>query len=108
MSDANPIGDRGPHPKNPGDKAYDQGDEITLEAQTSFSGGDWAAFDGAGGVVAPDDANDLPPEVIVGHDADSGDPVKVHTGGVVLANSENANTDATKVDDVGGDPLYRL
>lgn len=108
MSDANPIGDRGPHPKNPGDKKFDQGDEITLEAQTAFSGGDWADYDGAGGIVAPTtdaDSNVTSGDVIVEHDAESGDEVKVHTGGIVLANKPGQ---ADVVEMVDGNPLVHF
>lgn len=84
-----PLDDRGPHPKNPGDRKYPNGDEITLEANAAFAAGDWADYDGSGGLDAPQtdaDGTVTSGDVIVKHDAESGEGVAAHTGGVVLAN----------------------
>jgi len=88
MADS-PLDGRGPHPKNPGDRKYHNGDEITLEANTSFDAGDWADYDGSGGLNTAQtdaDGNVTSGDVVVKHDAESGEAVAAHTGGVVLAN----------------------
>ena len=89
MADANPIGDRGPKPQSPGDRFSELGRTITLEAQEEFEAGEWADFDGEGGVVAPSDIDGeddvVSADVILKHDAEEGDDVAVHTGGVVRA-----------------------
>ena len=82
MADANPIGDRGPKPQSPGDRFSELGRTITLEAQEEFEAGEWADFDGDGGLVAPADGEG---DVILKHDAEEGDTVAAHTGGVVRA-----------------------
>ena len=91
MADANPRDGRGPKPQSPGDRFSKLGRTITLEAQDEFEAGEWAAFDEDGGVVVPD-SSDSPSgdgeedyQVILKHDAEVGDDVAVHTGGVVRA-----------------------
>ena len=85
MADANPIGDRGPKPQSPGDRFSELGRTITLEAEDEFEAGEWAYFDGNGGVILDDGETDTEPDVILKHDAEEGDDVAVHTGGVVRA-----------------------
>ena len=102
MADS-PLDGRGPHPKNPGDRKYHNGDEITLEATDAVSAGQWAKL-GGDGTISPTDSSATDPDydVIVKHDAESGEKVAFHTGGVVLALNTGAGT---KVDSVDGNPL---
>jgi hypothetical protein len=102
MADS-PLDGRGPHPKNPGDRKYHNGDEITLEANAALSAGQWATLDGDGTISDPASAADG--QVVVKHDAESGEKVAVHTGGVVLALNVGAGT---QVDSVDGNPLVHF
>ena len=83
MADANPIDDRGPKPQSPGDRFSELGRTITLEAKEALDAGQWADFDEEGGVVTPSETDGG--DVILKHDAEEGDDVAVHTGGVVRA-----------------------
>ena len=89
MADANPLDGRGPKPQSPGDRFSKLGRTITLEARDELEAGQWAAFDEEGGVTGLDDGGEpIAPadgDVLLKHDAEEGDDVAVHTGGVVRA-----------------------
>jgi len=103
------VDDRGPLPKNLGDRKYHNGDEITLEASDALDAGQWAVLNGDGTVGVPaDGASDG--DVVLKHAAESGEKVAVHTGGVVLARKVGAGVkvDAVTVDDGSTYPLVHF
>lgn len=96
------VDDRGPFPKNLGDRKYHNGDEITLEASDALDAGQWAVLNGDGTIGAlPTGADDNPDptegDVVLKHAADAGEDVAAHAGGVVLARNVGPGV---KVDEV--------
>lgn len=76
------------NPKNPGDRAYGHGDQISVEANAAVSKGQWAKLDGAGGIdpVVEVDPTDVPDDlVVVKHSAETGEGTTAHLRGVVRA-----------------------
>lgn len=87
--------DRGDNPKNPGDRGYGHGDQITFEFvegddgtvsyDSDVNAGLFVNFDGDGGVYRPstiDNADDpLAYDGVVKHSASLGDDVTVHVRG---------------------------
>ena len=103
------VDDRGPFPKNLGDRKHHNGDEITLEATEALGAGQWAVLNGDGTVSAPaSDGSDG--DVVLKHAAESEEKVAVHTGGVVLAQTvgAGAKVDEVTVGDGGSHPLVQF
>ena len=81
--------DRGENPKNPGDRGFGHGDQVTLEYNESPGGpaeleaGYFVNFDGEGGVYRPEDDVDLTYDGILKHDAEDGELVTVHVRGAI-------------------------
>lgn len=93
---------RGPFPKNPGDRAYGHGDEVTLELTGSASAGDVVTLNGDG-TVTPGGGDEDGVTMIGG---DSGDHVTVHLQGVVRVNGGASSLPV--VDTVDGDDIVLL
>lgn len=90
------LDDRGPHPKNAGDRAYGHGLTITVDANEDLDAGVWVNFDGDGGVDAEADPGTEGADALTKLSADAGEEIQVHTRGVVRATEDSA--DATQVD----------
>lgn len=84
--------DRGENPKNPGDRGFGHGDQITLEFDVAdpedadlnedgkLPAGYFVNFDGDGGVVRQDVDN---MDAVLKHDAEPGELVTVHVRGAI-------------------------
>ena len=92
------LDDRGPHPKNAGDRLAEYGDALTLAAEDPVEAGEFVSADGDGGVVPFEEGVN---ENLVGvakhsFDPDAGDEdpkrrddrVTVRLGGVIRALGE--------------------
>jgi len=86
--------DRGENPKNPGDRGFGHGDQITLELVSEgenladeVDAGYFVNFDGEGGVYRPVDADDeetpLEYHAVLKNSAEAGELVTVHVRGAV-------------------------
>lgn len=86
--------DRGENPKNPGDRGFGHGDQITLDfhadgdnLENEAESGYFVNFDGEGGVyrpVDPDDSdNPLEYHGVLKHDVEDGEKVTVHVRGAI-------------------------
>ena len=122
--------DRDNFPKNPGDRGYGHGDNVTLDLvkgdkssvsyETSLSAGQFVNLDGEGGVYrpsVPDNSDDpLTYDAILAHDAENvGDDAGVHLRGDIRAveepvNGTNGPTDVRwdVIDAVDGDFIVAL
>ena len=111
--------------KNPGDRGYGFGNEVTLtlDPNASIDGdqldaGFWVELDGAGGVTAafedtdsdgnPDSYTHLQ-EGVLKHSAEPGDEVTVHLSGVVRADGVSADVECQQIDSYDdGTALVRI
>jgi len=112
------VDDRGPFPKNLGDRKHHNGDEITLEASDALDAGQWAVLNGDGTITGlDDDGSDDPPSidpsnghVVLKHAAEPNEKVAVHAGGVVLARNvgPGVKVDEVTVGDGSSYPLVQF
>jgi len=113
------LSDRGPMPKNAGDRLAKSGRSITLEPDAQVNAGEWVSFNGDGTVtpLGQDETsiNDGDVDGLAKHDFDpnagDSDPerpdngVTIHTCGVVRANIDPTVSEVDKIDDVESDVL---